>query len=114
IIVGSLPGLSALNGSAWHDANFSDVRDPGERPLSGWWVDLYRNNQLWNSVQTDTNGDYRFIVVDPNDVTGIPYELRFRAPNAGSNTAMLGRTASAFTNGLQRITNLVVPSGTNR
>jgi hypothetical protein len=111
IIVGTLPGLSAMNGSAWHDANFNDVRDPGERPLAGWWVDLYRNSQLWNSVQTDANGDYRFIVVDPNDVTGIPYELRFRAPGAGANTAMLGRTTSAFTNGMQRITNIVVPSG---
>jgi len=112
LIVGTLPGLSALTGSAWHDANFNDARDSGERPLANWFVDLYRNNQLWNTVQTDANGDYRFIVVDPNDVTGIPYELRFRAPNAGANTALLGRAASVFTNGMQRITNIVVPPGT--
>ena len=112
-VVGSLPGLSALNGAAWHDADFDDVRDPGERPLVGWSVELYRNNQLWNSVLTDANGFYRFIGVEPNDVNGIPYELRFRAPGAGANTAMLGRAASPFTNGMQRITNIIVPSGAN-
>ncbi len=90
-VIGTLPGLSALNGAAWHDADFDDVRDPGERPLVGWSVEVYRNNQLWNSVLTDANGFYRFIAVEPNDVTGIPYELRFRAPGAGANTAMLGR-----------------------
>ena len=62
---------------------------------------------------TDANGVYRIIGVEPNDVTGITYELRFRAPGAGANTAMLGRTVSPFTNGLQRITNIVVPSGAN-
>ena len=102
-----------MNGSAWHDADFDDVRDPGERPLAGWSVELYRDNQLWHSVLTDANGVYRIIVVEPNDVTGIPYELRFRAPGAGANTAMLGRTASPFTNGMQRITNIIVPSGAN-
>ena len=114
IIVGASPRpLGVLNGSAWHDADFDDVRDPGERPLAGWSVELYRDNQLWNSVLTDANGVYRFIGVEPNDVTGIPYELRFRAPGAGANTAMLGRAASPFTNGMQRITNIVVPSGAN-
>jgi len=112
-VVGTLPGLSALNGAAWHDADFDDVRDPGERPLVGWSVEVYRNNQLWNSVLTDANGFYRFVVVEPNDVSGIPYELRFRAPGAGASTAMLGRTASPFTNGMQRITDMIVPSGAN-
>jgi uncharacterized repeat protein (TIGR01451 family) len=113
IVVGSLPGFSVLNGLTWHDADLDDARDSGERPLAGWTVELYRNNQLWNSVLTDANGAYRFILVEPNDVTGVPYELRFRAPGAGANTATLGRTASPFTNGMQRITNLVVPSGAN-
>ena len=112
-VVGTLPGFSALNGAAWHDADFDDARDPGERPLVGWSVEVYRNNQLWNSVLTDANGVYRFIGVEPNDVNGIPYELRFRAPGAGANTALLGRTASPFTNGMQRITNIIVPSGAN-
>ena len=113
IVVGSLPGLSVLNGSTWHDADFDNVRDPGERPLVGWSVELYRNSQLWNSMLTDANGVYRFIVVEPNEGTGVQYELRSRAPGAGANTALLGNAASPFTNGLQRISDIVVPSGAN-
>src|SRR5688572_9420737 len=113
IIVGSLPGLSVMNGEVWHDADFDDTRDTGELPLVGWTVDLYRNNQQWSSVLSDANGAYRFIGVVPNDVTGIAYELRFRAPGAGANTAMMGRAASPFTNGMQQITDIVVPSGAN-
>src|SRR5262249_11364845 len=113
IIVGSLPGLSVLNGSAWHDANFDNVRDSTERALAGWAVELYRDNQLSQSVQTDANGGYRIINVEPNDQTSVRYELRFRAPGAGANTAMLGRAVSPFTNGLQRISDIVVPSSAN-
>jgi uncharacterized repeat protein (TIGR01451 family) len=113
IIVGGIPGVAVLNGSAWHDANFDDARDSGERALAGWAVDLYRDNQLVFSTLTDANGVYRVIGVEPNDVTGSLYELRFRAPGAGANTAMLGLAASPFTNGLQRISDIIVPSLAN-
>ena len=113
IIVGGIPGVAVLNGSAWHDANFDDGRDSGERALAGWAVDLYRDDQLVFSTLTDANGIYRIIGVDPNDVTGSRYELRFRAPGAGANTAMLGLAASPFTNGLQRISDIIVPSLAN-
>jgi uncharacterized repeat protein (TIGR01451 family) len=113
IVVGGIPGLSVLSGSAWHDVDFDDTRDPGEGALAGWAVDLYRNTVLWNTVLTDAAGDYRFTNVDPNDTTGVQYEVRFRAPRAGVNTAMLGRADSPFTNGLQRISGIVVPPGIN-
>ncbi|HLQ78662.1 MAG TPA: SdrD B-like domain-containing protein, partial [Terriglobia bacterium] len=113
LVVGSVPGVSILNGSAWHDANFNGARDSGERALAGWTVELYRDGLLVVSVLTDANGAYRIVGVQPNDVTGSRYELRFRAPGAGANTAMLGRAASPFTNGLQRITDIVVSSGVN-
>src|SRR4029453_11120662 len=61
----------------------------------------------------DANGGYTINGVEPNDQTAIRYELRFRAPGAGANTAMLGRAVSPFTNGMQRITDIVVRSGTN-
>ena len=118
IAIGSIPGgprtpaLAVLNGSAWYDANFDNVQDSRERALSGWAVELYRDNQLSQSVQTDANGVYR-ISVEPNDTTGVRYELRFRGPGAGAHTAILGRAASPFTNGPQRISDIVVPSGAN-
>src|SRR5262249_1408973 len=62
---------------------------------------------------TDASGNYRIINVAPNDVTGGPYEIRFLAPGAGPRTAMLGMAASPFTNGLQRISDIVVSSGAN-
>jgi hypothetical protein len=76
-------------------------------------VELYRDNQLSQSVQTDANGGYTINGVEPNDQTTIRYELRFRAPGAGANTAMLGRAVSSFTNGMQRITDIVVRSRDN-
>src|SRR5438270_5890492 len=81
--------------------------------MAGWTVDLYRDNELWQSVQTDANVSYRITGVEPNDLNGVRYELRFRAPGAGANTAMLGRAVSPFTNGLQRIIDIVLPSGSN-
>src|SRR5262249_56970652 len=91
IVVGSLPGFAVLNGSAWHDANFDNVQDSRERALAGWTVELYKDNQLSQSVQTDTNGAYRILNVAPNDTTTIRYDLRFHPPRAGRNTAMPGR-----------------------
>jgi uncharacterized repeat protein (TIGR01451 family) len=113
IVVGGIAGVAVLNGSAWYDANFDNVQDSGERALAGWAVDLYRDNQLSQSVQTDVNGVYRIIGVEPNDTSGVRYELRFRAPGAGPNTARLGRAASPFTNALQRISDIIVPYGAN-
>jgi len=113
LVVGGIPGFAVLNGSAWHDADFDRARSSGERPLAGWSVDLYRDGQLWNTVLTDSHGDYRMSGVEPNDLNGIRYELRFRAPGAGANTAMLGLASSSFTNGMQRISDIVAPSGAN-
>ena len=93
------PALAVLNGSAWHDADFDDVRDSGERALAGWAVDLYRDSQLVHSVLTDANGDYRIIGVEPNDVTGS--RLRAAVPRAGRGREHRDArpAASPFTNG---------------
>jgi uncharacterized repeat protein (TIGR01451 family) len=111
--VGGIPPLAVLNGAAWHDSDLDNARDSGERALAGWTVELYRDSQLVHSVLTDAAGAYRITGVEPNDVSGSAYELRFLAPGAGANTAMLGRATSVFTNGMQRITAMVVPSGAN-
>ena len=113
IVVGGIPGVSVLSGTAWHDADFDDAEDSGELALAGWAVDLYRDGQLLHTALTDLDGDYRIIGVDPNDVTGGSYELRFRAPGAGANTAMLGQAVSPFTNGLQQISDIIVPPEAN-
>jgi len=113
IIVGGIPGVAVLSGSAWHDVNFDDIQDSAERTLAGWTVELYLDGLLVHSTLTDANGDYRILGVAPNDVTGLPYEMRFRAPGAGASTALLGMAASTFTNGPQQITDIVVTSGAN-
>jgi hypothetical protein len=102
-----------LNGTAWLDADFNKIADLGEPLLQGWTVGLYLNGVLMQSVLTDVNGVYRFSGVPPTDGTANRYELRFTAPGAGPNTAKLGRGDSAFTNWLQRITDIAVPSGSN-
>ena len=109
----AMPGAGALNGTVWHDADFDDALGAGERPLEGWIVELYQAGKLLQSVSTDASGTYQIGGVAPNGNGGVGYELRFRAPGAGANTARLGRADSAFTNGLQEITDIVVPSGSN-
>src|SRR5579864_3378984 len=111
--VGGVPGVGTLNGTAWLDANFNKVPDLGEPRLQGWTVALFRNGVQLQSVLTDVNGVYRFGGVPPTDGTPDRYEVRFTAPGAGPNTAKLGKADSAFTNSLQRITGIAVPSGSN-
>jgi uncharacterized repeat protein (TIGR01451 family) len=113
IDIGGVPGAGSLNGAAWLDANFNKIADLNEQRLQGWTVGLYRNGVLVQSVLTDVSGVYRFGSVPPTDGTTDRYELRFTAPGAGPNTAKLGKADSAFTNWLQRITDIAVPSGSN-
>src|SRR5215471_12258735 len=111
--IGGVPGVGTLNGTAWLDANFNKVPDLDEPRLQGWTVALFRNGVQLQSVVTDVNGVYRFGGVPPTDGTPDRYEVRFTAPGAGPNTAKLGKADSAFTNSLQRITDIAVPSGSN-
>jgi uncharacterized repeat protein (TIGR01451 family) len=107
------PGAGTLNGTAWLDANFNKVPDTGEPLLQGWTVALFLNGVQLQSVLTDVNGVYRFTNVAPTDGTSNRYELRFTAPGAGPNTAKLGIADSVFTNSLQRITGITLPSNNN-
>jgi uncharacterized repeat protein (TIGR01451 family) len=113
IDVGGVPGAGSLNGTVWLDANFNKIADLGEPRLQGWKVGLYLNGVLLQSVVSDASGVYRFTGVPPTDATPERYELQFQAPGAGPNTAKLGKADSVFTNWLQRITNIAVPSGSN-
>ncbi|MFL6437114.1 MAG: SdrD B-like domain-containing protein [Terriglobales bacterium] len=112
IDIGGTPGSGMLNGTVWHDANFNKTLDTGEPLLQGWTVGLHLNGVLLQSVVTDVNGVYHFAGIAPTNGTD-RYELRFTAPGAGPNTAKLGKADSAFTNNLQQITDIVLPSGSN-
>jgi len=113
VLVGSFPGFAVISGTLFHDADFDNVRDTTERPLAGWSVQLYRDDVLIRTVVTDATGAYRVVGVEPNDLTGDEYEIRFLAPGAGPNTAMLGEAVSPFTNGMQQISDVIVSTSTN-
>ncbi len=115
IDVGGTPGSAGLGGNVWHDANLNKVRDCSAEncTLRDWSVALYRNGQLVVTVPTDAGGAYRISGLAPNAGTSDLYELRFRAPGAGPNTASLGQADSPFTNGPQRISGITVASGAN-
>jgi uncharacterized repeat protein (TIGR01451 family)/fimbrial isopeptide formation D2 family protein len=113
IDVGGVPGSAVLNGRVWHDANFDKAFDGDEQALAGWTVTLWRAGQQLATVSTDADGLFRISGLAPNDLIGDPYELRFSAPGAGPATAMLGWADSAFTNGLQQISDIVASSGSN-
>ena len=113
IDIGGVSGSAMLNGQVWHDANLNKLYDAGDTNLAGWTVGIYRSNVLITSVTTDANGLYNFSGLEPTLTTVGRYELRFTAPGAGSNTASLGQGDSPFTNGPQRISDIIASSGAN-
>jgi uncharacterized repeat protein (TIGR01451 family) len=113
IDVGGIPGTGLVNGRVWHDADFDRVYDTNELALAGWDVELYLNDSLAHTARTAADGVYRMSSVEPNYATADTYELRFRRPGANATTALLGRADSEFTDDLQRITDIVVLSGSN-
>jgi uncharacterized repeat protein (TIGR01451 family)/fimbrial isopeptide formation D2 family protein len=111
VTVGGIPGSAILNGLVWPDANFNNTLDSGEPTSANWAVDLYENGGVVGTIVTGADGSYHFSGVMPNAGTAIQYEIRFRAPGAGANAAMLGWCSSPFTNGMQRISNIVASAG---
>jgi uncharacterized repeat protein (TIGR01451 family) len=111
IQVGAVPGLGILTGTAWHDADFDNTLDSGERLLEGWTVTLLRDGDPIRTAPTDAAGIFAMAAVPPNYLSGQEYSLVFSAPGAGGRTALLGQADSAFTDGLQRIDEIVVQAG---
>lgn len=110
--IGGVPGMAALNGTVWHDADFDDAPGGSERTLEGWRVDLYRGGQRVHTTLTDASGQWRISGLQPNEGAE-PYEIRFLAPGATTTTAALGHAVSPYTNLPQRITAIQVASGAN-
>ncbi|NIR37896.1 MAG: hypothetical protein GWO22_18515, partial [Actinobacteria bacterium] len=103
-----------LNGTVWHDASYDDQLDTNERALAGWTVELMRNGQVVHTTLTGNDGTYRITGLGPNAASSDSLSLTFTAPGAGPGTAMLGQASSeSFTNGLQRIDDIVVQPGNN-
>jgi large repetitive protein len=111
--VGGSIGSAMLSGHVWHDANLDKLHDLNEKSMEGWTVALYRNDLFLRSVSTDAEGRYSISGLEPTFTTAWRYELRFTAPGAGARTAKLGVADSIFTNGLQRISEIVAASGSN-
>jgi len=111
VTVGGMPGSGTFNGLVWQDANYNNTLESGEPTWANWVVELYQNGRPVGTASTVADGSYHFNGVTPNAGTSIQYELRFRAPGAGARTAMLGWCSSPFTNGMQRIADIIVGSG---
>jgi len=109
--IGGTPGTANLNGQVWQDSNFNNLFDSNEPLLQDWSVQLYRNSVLLASTLSDANGVYQFSGLAPNLPSGEDYEIRFVAPGATAMTASLGTTNSAFTDGPQRISDILAASG---
>ncbi len=83
-----------IGNRVWYDANRDGIQGPGEGPIAGVTVHLYRNGVLVGTAITDANGEYYFVgsaTADPNPgdnigqvVGGIlpntVYEIRFDNP----------------------------------
>jgi len=113
IDVGGVPGAGILSGAVWHDSDYTNTFQGTERPLQGWTVTLLRDGQPIRSMLTDVDGLYVMMGVPPNYLNGQQYALQYSSPGAGSRTALLGQADSDFTDGLQRIDDIVVQGGSN-
>ena len=113
IDVGGVPNAGMMSGNVFHDADHDNTPDAVERPLEGWTVELLRDDQTFRTALTDVDGNYLFSGLPPNYLTGEMYSLRFSAPGAGIGTALLGDTDSDFSDGMQRIDDIVVQGGSN-
>ena len=111
IQVGAVPGMGMLSGTVWHDADFDDTLDTGERLLDGWTATLLRDGDPIRSTPTDSAGNFFIVSVPPNYLTGQQYSLVFSGPGATGRTALLGQAESEFTDGLQRIDEIIVQAG---
>ena len=82
-----------LNGTAWHDADFDDVPDTNERPLAG--LDGRALSQrpagAFGAHGRERRLSHQRRPAERHD--GESYELRFRAPGAGPNTAQARQSA---------------------
>jgi len=113
IDVGGVPNAGILSGNVFHDADHDNSPDLAEQPLEGWTVELLRDDQPIRNVQSDADGNYVINGVPPNYLNGEAYSIRFSAPGAGMRSAMMGVTDSDFTDGQQRIDDIVVQGGSN-
>ncbi|MEO1202405.1 MAG: hypothetical protein AAFX10_06845, partial [Pseudomonadota bacterium] len=113
IDVGGVPGSGIVSGTVFHDADFDNTPDTAERLLEGWSVTLNRNDEPLRTVETDTDGFFTIQGIPPNYLLADEYWLSYAAPGAGTRTALMGQTDSDFTDGLQRIDDIVVTSGSN-
>jgi uncharacterized protein (DUF2237 family) len=57
------------SGVKWEDVNGNGVRDNGDGTLSGWTIQLYKGNALFDTATTDGNGAYSFGPLGPGTYT---------------------------------------------
>lgn len=89
---------TSLEGTVWFDTNHNRVRDPGEKLMPGWPVELLLGGKVIATTTTDANGQYRFNDVVPDR----DYEVRFLHPETGTlyGRAVPNETGAPFTNGV--------------
>lgn len=111
IDVGARPNTGTISGTVFHDADHDGTPDAAERLFEGWIATLVSDGIAVRNALTDEDGNFVMAGVAPNYDADDTYSLVFRAPGAGQNTAKLGYTDSDFTDGLQRIDDIDVQSG---
>jgi len=80
---------ASISGMKFNDLNGNSVKDANEPALKGITIRLYDNNQIIDSVVTDTNGFYRFSNVSPGTYVVeevVPSGWEQTAPTTDSGT----------------------------
>lgn len=77
---GELLGLATLEGTAWLDNDTDDNFDPGEAPLDGWVIEVYRDGVQVGTVPVNPDGSYSV----PNLIPGTGYEVNLVHPTSNA------------------------------
>ncbi|MBK7336508.1 MAG: hypothetical protein IPJ00_10170 [Saprospirales bacterium] len=73
-----------LGNYVWVDSDRDGIQDPGETPISGVNVTLYKGNAILASTMTDADGHYKFTVAN-GVLPGMNYCIAFGTGGQGSN-----------------------------
>ena len=105
-----------IGNRVWLDVNVDGIQDPGEPPLAGVEVELWRDGTLIETTTTNTDGEYYFNDLEPR--TGTPggdsdYEIRIPADQSSlSGLTATQANADPSSNGESRDSNGTL-DGTN-
>ena len=99
--------VPAISGIVFLDSNGNSVKDPGEKVLTGYTVNLMRNGVVVATTKADANGYYNIADFPP----AAGYQLQFVDPTTGVTIGVISGLDFTMSTILTNVNQPVDPSG---